>query len=66
VPWRERRQGLLTSVVRSSTDDLNNPALSCRSCNERKQDATDVRDPATEQIVPLFHPRRDRWEEHFA
>lgn len=52
--------------VRGGTDDLTNLALSCRSCNERKQDATDAPDPATEQIVPLFHPRQDIWAEHFA
>ena len=51
---------------RGGTDDLTNLALSCRSCNERKQDATESPDPATEEIVPLFHPRRDCWEDHFA
>jgi 5-methylcytosine-specific restriction endonuclease McrA len=48
------------------TDELSNLALACRSCNERKQDATAAPDPATGQIVPLFHPRRDQWEDHFA
>jgi hypothetical protein len=48
------------------TDDLTNLALSCRSCNERKQDATEAPDPATGELAPLFHPRRDRWKDHFA
>lgn len=52
--------------VKGGTDDLTNLALSCRSCNERKQDATEADDPATENVAPLFHPRRDRWEDHFA
>jgi 5-methylcytosine-specific restriction endonuclease McrA len=52
--------------IRGGSDDLNKLALSCRSCNERKQDATEASDPATEEIVPLFHPRRDRWDDHFA
>lgn len=52
--------------VLGGTDDLNNLALSCRNCNERKQDATEAQDPLTEAIVPLFHPRRDRWKDHFA
>ena len=52
--------------VRGGIDDLNNLALSCRNCNERKQDATEAQDPLTEESVPLFHPRRDRWEDHFA
>lgn len=48
------------------TDELSNLALACRSCNERKQDATTAPDPATGQTVSLFHPRLDRWEDHFA
>lgn len=52
--------------IRGGSDDFTNLALSCRSCNERKQDATGAPDPATEEIVSLFHPRRDRWEDHFA
>ena len=51
--------------ARGGVDDLSNLALSCRNCNERKQDATEAPDPATEQIAPLFHPRRDRWADHF-
>ena len=51
--------------IKGGTDDLDNLALACRSCNERKQDATHAPDPATETLVPLFHPRRDKWQEHF-
>ncbi len=52
--------------ARGGADNLDNLALACRSCNERKQDATKAHDPLTEDSVSLFHPRRDRWEEHFA
>jgi 5-methylcytosine-specific restriction endonuclease McrA len=52
--------------VRGGTDALNNLALSCRNCNERKQDITAALDPATEEIVPLFNPRQDNWDDHFA
>lgn len=42
-----------------------NLALSCVLCNQHKgTDLTSI-DPQTGQIVPLFHPRRDRWVEHF-
>jgi hypothetical protein len=42
-----------------------NLALSCVLCNQRKgSDLTSI-DPQTGQITPLFHPRRDRWQEHF-
>jgi 5-methylcytosine-specific restriction endonuclease McrA len=43
-----------------------NLALSCTICNKYKgSDLTSI-DPQTGQIEPLFHPRRDRWAEHFA
>jgi hypothetical protein len=42
-----------------------NLALGCRSCNLFKSAATTAADPSTGEIVPLFHPRSDRWEEHF-
>jgi hypothetical protein len=40
--------------------------LACRRCNEFKGQATTARDPLTNQIVPLFHPRTQTWSEHFA
>ena len=43
-----------------------NLALSCHGCNQHKSRRTAARDPATESIVGLFHPREHRWEEHFA
>ena|SRR5437660_9374320 len=45
--------------------DLDNLAWACPSCNLRKSDRIDGRDPETETIVTLFHPRRDQWSEHF-
>jgi hypothetical protein len=51
--------------AQGGTEVLSNLALACRSCNERKQDATEALDPTTEQTVPLFHPRQDKWTEHF-
>ncbi len=42
-----------------------NLASSCFECNRLK--GTDVAsvDPETGSIVRLFHPRRDRWSDHF-
>ncbi|MDI6791545.1 MAG: HNH endonuclease [bacterium] len=42
-----------------------NLALACPSCNFHKSDHTKSEDPETGQVVPLFRPRRDEWEEHF-
>jgi hypothetical protein len=46
-------------------DALDNLALACESCNLYKSDATSVWDAEEGRDVPLFHPRRDRWDEHF-
>jgi hypothetical protein len=42
-----------------------NLALACQGCNNHKYAKTEAVDPATGAVVPLFHPRRDRWREHF-
>jgi hypothetical protein len=42
-----------------------NLALSCVLCNQHKgSDLTSI-DPESGKITPLFHPRRDRWLDHF-
>ncbi len=42
-----------------------NLALSCWDCNHVKGPNLASVDPLTGQIVQLFHPRHDRWAEHF-
>lgn len=39
--------------------------LSCRRCNEAKREQTEARDPITSEVVALFNPREQRWEDHF-
>ena len=46
-------------------DGLDNLALSCASCNSHKAAATSARDEDSGQISALFHPRQDRWSDHF-
>jgi HNH endonuclease len=43
-----------------------NLALSCQTCNNYKYNKTEAPDPATGQLVPLFHPRQLEWNQHFA
>jgi len=40
--------------------------LACPSCNRYKGVSQTAIDPESGQEVPLFHPRKDRWEDHFA
>jgi 5-methylcytosine-specific restriction endonuclease McrA len=48
------------------TDDESNLWPACATCNEFKQARIEARDPETGRFVPLFHPRRQRWRDHFA
>lgn len=52
--------------ARGGTTTLDNLALSCSGCNGHKAKKTQAVDPETGQLVTLFHPRRQRWAEHFA
>ena len=42
-----------------------NLALSCQGCNNYKHVHVEALDPMTKSMVPLYHPRRDEWEDHF-
>lgn len=52
--------------VRFGSDDPSNLALACSGCNSAKYTATSAIDPIMNVEVPLYHPRRDRWMNHFA
>ena len=47
------------------TDDPENLALACIDCNLHKGTNLTGVDPQTKQITQLFHPRRDKWDDHF-
>jgi hypothetical protein len=49
----------------SADDDLENLCLACPSCNLSKGKATSALDPTTEAVVSLFHPRQQKWLDHF-
>jgi len=46
-------------------DDVDNLALACHRCNVHKGPNLTGMDPVSGELVLLFHPRRDRWAEHF-
>ena len=52
--------------VKQGTDELENLALSCQGCNNRKHVKTDAFDGLSGEVIPLFHPRQMDWSEHFA
>jgi HNH endonuclease len=51
--------------ARGGSDDNDNLALACHSCNLFKSDFETGRDEEAQVEVALFHPRRDSWEQHF-
>jgi 5-methylcytosine-specific restriction endonuclease McrA len=56
----------IVPASRGGSDASDNLAWSCQGCNNRKYVSTDAIDPVTGETVALYHPRRDRWADHFA
>ncbi|MGD1938070.1 MAG: HNH endonuclease [Cyanophyceae cyanobacterium] len=51
-------------ISKGCTNNSENLALSCRSCNLRKSNFTTAIDPQSGTEVRLFNPRNDQWSEH--
>ena len=47
-------------------DEEENLALACHHCNLCKGPNLSGVDPKTNSVTELFHPRREKWESHFA
>lgn len=56
----------IVPISQGGADALDNLALACRACNLWKSNTTSSLDAQTGLRVPLFNPRRDLWDEHFA
>ena len=50
---------------RGGKNDFENLAWSCGVCNGHKGAKTMGRDLITSELVPLFNPRKQQWDEHF-
>lgn len=51
--------------TRGGATQLDNLALACPGCNLGKSDRVEVEDPVTQRLSSLFHPRLQRWPDHF-
>jgi hypothetical protein len=49
----------------SGTDLLENLALACSWCNAVKGPNLSSIDPDSGELTRLYHPRKDRWKDHF-
>ncbi|MFB2935233.1 HNH endonuclease [Aerosakkonemataceae cyanobacterium BLCC-F154] len=47
------------------SDELSNLALACQRCNGYRYNFITGIDPQTQQEIPLFNPRQDKWADHF-
>jgi 5-methylcytosine-specific restriction endonuclease McrA len=47
-------------------NELENLALACQGCNNRKYVSTSAVDSVSGETVPLYHPRQHAWRDHFA
>ena len=52
-------------LARKGANDETNLALACRSCNLRKGTRVSGIASGSNAEVRFFHPRHDRWDEHF-
>lgn len=50
---------------RGGSSQLDNLAWACPSCNLHKSNRTEVRSPNSDEMLPLFNPRTDNWNDHF-
>ena len=55
----------ITPLALNGGNAQSNLALSCQGCNGSKSVRTEAFDGVTAATVPLFHPRQQRWDEHF-
>ena len=55
----------LVPVAAGGQTERENLWRSCRECNERKGTQTQACDQQTGETVRLYHPRTQRWSDHF-
>ncbi len=52
-------------LSRGGSSNFDNLAFACSGCNAHKSDRVAAQDPLSGHTTRLFHPRLDRWSEHF-
>lgn len=55
----------IVPVSQGGETTLDNLCLACPSCNRHKGARQAVTDSGTGASIPLYHPRRQVWSEHF-
>jgi 5-methylcytosine-specific restriction endonuclease McrA len=55
----------IRAVKHRGATHSDNLALDCAYCNAAKGPNVAGHDPLTDELVPLFNPRAQKWSEHF-
>jgi hypothetical protein len=55
----------IVPIAAGGETTLDNLALACGGCNGHKHTKIQALDPISQIQVPLYHPRRQVWDEHF-
>lgn len=56
----------IISIKQGGLTELSNLAFACGGCNSHKSDKIEGLDPNSGNLVSLFHPRKEKWSEHFS
>lgn len=64
LPFATLHVDHVISRQHGGTDDESNCSLACHWCNFHK--GPNIATHVDGQLVPLFHPRQQKWDEHFA
>ena len=56
----------IVPISEGGETSLNNLALACGGCNGHKYNKIEAIDPESQDLVLLYHPRQQIWQEHFA
>lgn len=55
----------ITPRSRGGGSVAGNLAFACQGCNAHKYNKIEGIDPLSKENAPLFHPRRQKWTDHF-
>jgi 5-methylcytosine-specific restriction endonuclease McrA len=55
----------IVAILHGGTTTLENLTCACFECNGLKGPNLASRDPVTGAVTPLYHPREQRWPDHF-
>ena len=53
-------------LSKGGVTEFDNLCFACHRCNLFKHATTELEDPLTGEVVPLFNPRQQNWADHFS